>query len=428
MKILIVSQYFWPENFRINDLAAGLRERGHEITVLTGCPNYPSGRIFEGYGFFRRRCESYEGITVHRVPLFPRGSGRGWRLALNYLSFALFASLGGPFCCRGDFDLIFVYEPSPVTVGIPAIIFKKLKKTPLFFWVLDLWPESLSATGALRKGFVLGWVDRLVRWIYSHCDRLLIQSKSFGPYLENQGVPRERIIYFPNWAERLFEQAPLQLHHSAQRKAGDLPGGFRVVFAGNIGSAQDFPTILSAAELLQGRCPEICWVIIGSGRAEEWVRRQAELRGLSKILYLTGEHPLEEMPFFFAQADLMLVTLRRDPVFSLTVPGKLQSYLACGRPVVAALDGEGARVIEESGAGEAVPAEDPAALAEAVERLYRIPAGERARMGRRGRTYYNKHFRREMLFDSFEALAGSVVGLPETRGKEKSGAGGSITD
>lgn len=422
MRILIVSQYFWPENFRINDLAAGLRERGHEVSVLTGYPNYPSGRIFEGYGFLRRCREDYGGIKVHRVPLFPRGSGRGWRLALNYLSFVFFASLWGPFICREKYDLIFVYEPSPVTVGIPAAVLKKIKRAPLFFWVLDLWPESLSATGALREGPALRAVDRLVRRIYARCDRLLIQSQSFGSYLERQGVAREKIVYFPNWAEALFEEAALQPEPGAGRDEGDFPGGFRVVFAGNIGAAQDFPTILRAAELLQQRCPDIRWIIVGGGRMEPWVREQVGLRGLSEIVFLAGEHPLEDMPRFFARADVMLVTLRDDPIFALTIPGKLQSYLACGRPVAAALDGEGARVIRESGAGLAAPAEDAAALAEAVERLYRLPAEERDGMGQRGRDYYRRHFRREMLFDRLEALA---EGFGKEGEKERSSASGS---
>lgn len=422
MRILIVSQYFWPENFRINDLAAGLRERGHEVSVLTGYPNYPSGRIFAGYGLLRRRREDYGGITVHRVPLFPRGSGRGWRLALNYLSFVFFASLWGPFCCREKYDLIFVYEPSPVTVGIPAIILKKIKGAPLFFWVLDLWPESLSAAGDLREGFILRAVDGLVRRIYARCDRLLIQSQSFGPYLEKQGVAREKIIYFPNWAEALFEEAAPQRERAEGLPEGELPEGFRVVFAGNIGAAQDFPTILKAAELLQERCSPIRWIIIGGGRAEPWVREQVRLRGLSEHVFLTGAYPLEDMPRFFARADVMLVTLRRDPIFSLTIPGKLQSYLACGRPVAAALDGEGARVIAESGAGLAAPAEAPEALALAVERLYLMPAEERERMGRRGRDYYQRHFQREMLFDRLEGLA---QGFREEGEKERGAAGGS---
>ena len=206
MRLLIVTQYFWPENFRINDLAAGLRERGHEVTVYTGKPNYPDGRFFDGYGFFGRGNETYEGMRVIRVPLIPRGDGGAVRLALNYLSFALFASALAPFRVRGEFDAILVYEPSPVTVGLPALVMKKLKRAPILFWVQDLWPESFSATEAVRAGWILKAVERLVRFIYRGCDRLLVQSRGFIPQLSAMGAPAEKIRYFPSWAEGIFNK------------------------------------------------------------------------------------------------------------------------------------------------------------------------------------------------------------------------------
>ena len=181
MKILIVTQYFWPESFRINDLALGLKERGHMVTVLTGMPNYPSGRLFQGYGLFSQSKDEFQGILIHRVPLIPRGKGERWRLALNYLSFTCFASLLAPLRCRGVFDLIFVYEPSPITVGLPALVLKPLKRAPIIFWVHDLWPESLSATEAVRSEPVLRSVAKLVRFIYRRCDRILVQSEGFIP-------------------------------------------------------------------------------------------------------------------------------------------------------------------------------------------------------------------------------------------------------
>src|SRR5690349_8507872 len=183
MKILIVSQYFWPESFRINDLALGLKERGHNVTVLTGMPNYPSGRLFSGYAMFSPTKEIFEGIPILRVPLIPRGSKGRWRLALNYISFALCASLLAPLRCKGPFDIIFVFEPSPVTVGIPALVLKKLMQAPIVFWVQDLWPESLSATGAVKSQRVLQWVANLVGYIYRRCDCILVQSEGFIPYV-----------------------------------------------------------------------------------------------------------------------------------------------------------------------------------------------------------------------------------------------------
>ena len=181
MHVLIVTQYFWPEDFRINDLAVGLVEKGHRVTVLTGIPNYPAGRFFPGYGVLSRRREIYQGIEILRVPLIPRGRGRGFRLFINYISFALLACAMGPLLCRGSYDVIFVYEPSPVTVGLPARAMKMVKGAPIIFWVQDLWPESLSATGAVSSQWILRIVERLVRFIYRGCDQILVQSRGFIP-------------------------------------------------------------------------------------------------------------------------------------------------------------------------------------------------------------------------------------------------------
>ncbi|MBI2311624.1 MAG: glycosyltransferase family 4 protein [Betaproteobacteria bacterium] len=398
MNILIVTQYFWPENFRVNDLAQGLVERGHAVTVLTGIPNYPGGRLFPGYGYFRRLRENWGGVEVVRSPLIPRGGSGRLRLALNYVSFALCASILGPLRCRSRYDVIFVHEPSPITVGIPALVMKAFKKAPLLFWVLDLWPESISATGAMRPGPALRAVGRLVRFIYRHCDRVLVQSRGFIAKVESMGAPAGKILYFPSWAERLYR--PLERDGAAAEMQA-MPDGFRVMFAGNIGAAQDFDSILAAAERLRN-VSDIHWIILGDGRRFKWVETQVAQRGLSPTVHLLGSRPVETMPRYFALAEAMLVTLRRDPVFALTIPGKIQSYLACGRPIVAMLDGEGARIVEESGAGLACPAENPAALAQAVLTLYRKSRAEREQMGRSALAYYRENFERDRLLDRLE--------------------------
>jgi colanic acid biosynthesis glycosyl transferase WcaI len=398
MKILIVAQYFWPENFRINDLAQGLRERGHEVTVYTGKPNYPEGRFFPGYGFFGRSTEDYEGVRVIRVPLLPRGSGGAVRLVFNYFSFAFFASLLAPLRVPGDYDIIFVFEVSPITVGLPALVLKRLKRAPVLFWVQDLWPESLSATLAVRQPWVLRMVDRLVRFIYRHCDLVLVQSEAFTSYILEQDVPAEKIRYYPNSAEPVYQ--PVTLEAGAPERA-QMPQGFRVMFAGNIGAGQDFETILDAAERLKNE-KSIHWVIIGYGRVYDWVKAEIGRRGLGDTVHLLGRYPVEAMPRYFSLADVMLVTLRSEPIFRRTIPAKLQSYMACGRPMVAALDGEGARLVSESGAGPAVRAGDAAGLAEAVLTLSRMPAAEREAMGQRGREYFDRHFDRTLLLTRLE--------------------------
>ena len=275
MNILIVTQYFWPENFRINDLATGLFEKGHKVTVLTGIPNYPEGRFFPGYGFFKNIQQDYSGIRVIRVPLLPRGHGGALHLALNYISFAFCASLLGPFYCREKFDLIFVFEPSPITVGIPALVLKKLKSVPIIFWVQDLWPESLSATGAVQSEKILRMVERLVRFIYSRCERILVTSRAYSAPIERHGVDPSRILYFPQSVEDVYK--PLTAESDAIEH-GKMPTGFRIMFAGNIGAAQDFGTILDAAERLKDYS-EIHLVIIGDGRMRSWVEPQVKERG-----------------------------------------------------------------------------------------------------------------------------------------------------
>jgi colanic acid biosynthesis glycosyl transferase WcaI len=398
LKILIVTQYFWPENFRINDLALGLRDRGHEVTVYTGKPNYPDGEFFAGYGFFGRARDDYRGVPIIRVPLIPRGRGGSFRLALNYFSFALFASLLAPWRCRGQFDAIVVFEPSPVTVGLPALVLKKLKRAPVLFWVQDLWPESLAATGAVRSNRVLNAVARLVRFIYSGCDLILVQSEAFVEPIRKFGIAHDRIRYYPNSAEALYR--PVAAAAGAPG-LDEFPAGFRVMFAGSIGAAQDFETILAAAERLK-TCSDIHWMILGDGRLLTWVAAEIGRRGLASTVHVLGRHPLESMPGFFAFADVMLVTLKKEPIFALTIPAKVQSYLACAKPIVAALDGEGARVVVDAGAGLAVAAENPTALAEAVLTMYRMEPDKRLAMGQSGRDYFERHFERDMLIRKLE--------------------------
>ena len=403
-----MTQYFWPESFRINDLALGLRDRGHEVRVLTGLPNYPSGRLFPGYGLLSRQ-DDFQGIAVVRTPLITRGRSKGLRLALNYLSFALSASLLGPWRCRSPVDAIFVFGASPVFVGWPAMVMKWWKRAPILYWVQDLWPESLSATGTMKPGWKLRLVDRIVRNIYHHCDRVLIQSPGFREPVERQAVASSKIIEFPNWAEALYQ--PVELPESAPEWA-ELPRGFRLLFAGNIGTAQSFPTILRAAELCRDE-PEIKWVILGDGREKAWVEEQVRSRGLSDCVSLLGHRPVEAMPRYFAAADVLLLTLKDDAALARVIPSKLQSYLACGKPVLGALDGDGATVIRQADAGMVVPAEDAEGLAAAARRLFHSSQLERERWGRNGFDYYQKHFERNRLIERLEQILCETVGRSE---------------
>ena len=397
MKILIVSQYFWPENFRINDLVRDLTSRGHEVSVLTGMPNYPEGSIHADFKRSPERYRDYHGAKVIRVPLIPRGK-RSIQLMLNYLSFAISASLIGPFKLSGQqFDVIFCYEPSPITVGLPAIVMKWIKRAPLAFWVLDLWPESLSAVGAVKSPLILRMVGGLVRFIYRHCDLILAQSKSFISGIGRYCDDADKIKYFPSWSEDLFTDGPVT-HAPELTRREDL---FNVVFAGNIGDAQDFPCILKAAVLLRER-RDIRWIIVGDGRMAAWAQDQIVQHGLHDTVVMTGRFALERMPSFFAHADALLVTLKANDIFAMTIPGKLQTYLSSGLPVVAALDGEGALVVTEAQAGYASDAGDAEGLAASVARMAGLSSAERESMGAAGKAYYEAQFAKKMLIDTLE--------------------------
>jgi glycosyltransferase involved in cell wall biosynthesis len=280
---------------------------------------------------------------------------------------------------------------------------KAMTGAPVLFWVQDLWPESLSATGAVRSPVLLAAARWLVRRIYAGCDRILIQSEAFVAPIRALGVPAERIVYYPNSAEEFYR--PLQ--RAQARLPLELPAGFRIMFAGNIGAAQGFETILAAAGRLRDH-RDIQWLIVGEGRQLQWVRDEIARRGLSETVRLVGPQAPDSMPGWFAHADVMLVSLRADPIFAFTIPAKVQSYMACGRPIVASLDGEGARVVRDSGAGLAAPADDPEALARAVLELYRMPASEREAMGARGRAYFERHFERGALLKRLVSLMDEV--------------------
>jgi len=398
MRILIVSQYFWPENFRVNDLSTGLVQKGHEVTVLTGIPNYPDGNFYAGYNFFKNTRQNYCGAEVIRVPVIPRRKGGNFNLILNYLSFVVFGTLLAPFVCRKKYDAIFVYGISPVLMAIPAVFLKIIRKTPLVLYVLDLWPESISAVGAFKSPFLLKQVAKIVRFIYKHCDQILVSSPGFIERIKEMGVDGVRINYWPQWAEDNYKIVTVKENSDENIQ---MPSGFRIMFAGNIGAAQGFEAIIKAAEQLKG-CSQIHWIILGDGRMKPWVEEQVRLNKLENNVHLLGRRPLEKMPSYFAMADVLLVTLKDDPIFSLTIPAKIQSYMACGRPILACLNGEGAKVINESGAGISCPAEDFDALADSVLKMSKLSETELAAMGLNSRVYFERHFTRNILLDQFE--------------------------
>ena len=400
MRVLILSQYFWPESFRISEVAQSLRDAGCEVTILTGQPNYPDGRVFPGYRAWSTRREDFHGMSLLRVPLAPRGNASALRLATNYLSFILGASLIGPWLLRRQrFDVILVYGISPILQVLGGFVLRWFTGGKLVPWVQDLWPQSLQVTGYTRNRVVLSIVAVVVRWIYRGSDLLLVQSRAFVPSVAAL-AGNTPVEYHPNPGEAAFEMRtdePPALH---------LAAGFNVLFAGNLGTAQALDCIVAAAGMLAD-LPDVRFVIVGSGSRFEWLQNEVRRRGLRNI-QLPGRFAPEAMPGIMRQASVLLVSLVRDPIMSQTIPSKVQTYLAAGRPIVAALDGEGAQVIKESGAGIVCAPEDPASLAAAVRGLRSLPESERDAMGERGRAHYARYFDpatlAQRLKDRFVAL------------------------
>lgn len=393
MKVLIVTQYFWPEGFRINDVVRSLVEKGVDVDVLTGKPNYPEGTFLPGYRAWGCQTETFMGATVYRLPLFARGKRSAWRLASNYLSFVFSGLLFPPWMLRRQrYDVIFVYAPSPILQALPALFIGWFKRLKVIVWVQDLWPESLEATGYVRSTRMLGWVEQVVRFIYRHSDLLLVQSKGFEARVSAL-APGKRVVYYPNSVESMFCDPSDMLLPVIPA----LDDGFAVVFAGNVGAGQAVEVIVEAATLLKD-FPAIRFVVFGQGSRWDWMREQVQLHGLTN-LHLPGRYPIETMPGLMQKAAALLVTLADQPIFAATVPNKVQAYMAAGRPILACLNGEGARLVAEAGAGLTVPAEDAQGLATAVLRLYQMPAEERATLGANGRRYFKEHFDHEQLTD-----------------------------
>lgn len=396
MKLLIVSQYFYPENFRINDLVDGLLSRGYEVDILTGIPNYPVGKFYQGYSLFKGPYrDHYNGANVYRIPILPRGRKKGVMLALNYISFVIFGFLLGPFVCRKRYDHVFVFEVSPITVALPAIFLRYLKKIKMTMWVTDLWPESLSATGAVKNSFVIGCIEALVRFIYRHTDTILVSSKAFIPSIRKYADKEPQ--YFPQWAENCFISPSFVANVDEE-----LPKGFKIVFAGNIGTSQGFDTIIDAANILKPFV-DIHWVIIGDGLGKKHASEKVKILDLDNNFHFIGTRAVDMMPAYNSSADALLVSLKSSPLFNLTVPGKLQSCLASGKPIIGSIDGEAASIIKDAG-GIVTAAGDARGLADSVLKLYEMSGDERSVMGRKGKAYYLDNFERDFLIDKLSDI------------------------
>lgn len=399
MRILILTQWYPPEPaMLLQELALSLQARGHQVTVLTGFPNYPAGQLYPGYSVRLRQRETLAGVPVVRVPLYPEHSQSGLRRALNYLSFSLSSTALGPWLVRRP-DVLFVYHP-PLTIGIPAYVLSRLWRVPFVYQIQDMWPETLAATGMFNNQRLLGWIGRFARWVYGKAHSILVISPGFRQNLLDKGVPAEKIHVVSNWVDpSTYYRAEPDQQLAAEL---GLTGHFNVIFAGNMGEAQGLETVVEAARLLRDD-PQIQFVLVGDGIALPRLQQLVAQHGLANVRFL-GRHPAHEMPRLYALADALLVHLKDDALFRITIPHKTLAYLGSGKPILAAVAGDVAELVESIGAGMTCPPQNPVALAAAIRRLQAVPAGQRQAMGERGAQAAQTRFSRDRLTGEIEAV------------------------
>lgn len=385
MKILMISQYYAPEPFRHPDICEELVRRGHQVTAVVGTPNYPMGYVYEDYRHGKRKDEVINGVRVHRCFTVGRRNSTLFRM-LNYYSYPFFASRYVRHL-KEKYDVVFVNQLSPVMMAAPAIAYRKKHGTKTVLYCLDLWPESLVAGGIQRGSTLYKVFHRTSARLYKAMDKILITSRSFAEYFRQEfGISDTQ--YLPQYAEALFQP------EQCAKKPNETVD---LMFAGNVGAAQSVDTIIRAAKLTQD-IPNLRWHIVGDGSE---IERLKLLAGENPNVIFHGRKPLEEMPAYYSMADAMLVTMQPDPVLSLTLPGKVQTYLAAGKPVIGAIDGEAAAVIEAADCGFCAPAGDAEALADCARRFV---DADRASMGRNARIFYEAHFDKERFLDTLEAV------------------------
>lgn len=387
MRLLIFTNHFYPETFRVNDIAFDRAQRGDEVTVLTGIPDYPEGHFHKGYSFFKKRIEYVNGVKVVHVPLIPRGNGNKIRMVLNYASSVFFFFFYGWYqALFHKYDAVFVHDTSPAFISLPAITVSKLQNIPLYHWILDMWPESLTA-GGIQGGKIYSYILKMMKRIYMRDTEILITSHGFKSLLMERGVPEEKITYLPNWNDDAISDVDESVLPS-------LPDGFIIMFAGNLGFAQNMENLLAAANELKDQ-KDIHWVFVGDGRKKPWMDDYVKEHQLEDTVHLLGRYPIETMGAFFKKADVMLVALNDVLVFNLTLPAKVQAYMAAGKPILASLCGEGADIIRDANCGWSVPSNDYKALANLVSEIARMDKNELAALGQNARTYYEQNFTRE---------------------------------
>lgn len=394
--ILVISQYFYPEQFRINDICTEWIKRGYRVTVITGIPNYPDGKFFNGYGLFRKRQETYNGINIIRIPLIPRGHN-SIMLALNYLSFIVSGFFWKVFT-RIRADIVFVFEVSPMTQALPGVWYARRRKIPCFIYVQDLWPENIEIVAGISNKTVLKAIGNMVDYIYSRCTKILVTSNGFLESIAARGVSRSKIIWWPQYAESFYTP---QIKKTVQEISEET---FNIIFTGNIGYAQGLDILPQVATLIKNSYTNeaIRFIIVGDGRYKEEFIRSVNNCGVSDMFIFIPKQHAARIPELLAASDAAFMCLTSSPIFSLTIPAKLQSYMACGIPIIASADGETSRIVQEAEAGVCSAAGDVQGLLNAIIDLRNKTQEQLREFGINARKYYCSNFDKQDLLNKMD--------------------------
>lgn len=394
-RILIVCQHFWPESFRINDIADFLTENDYEVEVLCGLPNYPKGQLYDGYSLFGKRTEKHNNIIIHRTLEIPRGNNTNLRIFLNYISFPIFSLLKLPKLLLNRYDKIFIYQLSPVMMSLAGILLGKIKRVETTMYVLDLWPENLYSVLDIKSGVLRSLATKVSHWHYRKVDKLItLSDRMRSRLIEATVIQSERIIVLPQACEKIYET---DIHDSSL--ASRFKDRFTILFTGNISPAQSFETILGAAEILRDKgLHDITWIIVGDGMSRLWLEDQVRRRDLTSYFSFEGQKPIEDIPRYTHLASVLVGCLVKSDLLEATIPAKVMSYIAAGRPIVLAMDGEVQTLINDTiQCGYAGPTEDPEALAANIQKIYALSKQQRNELGKRGKSYHLKHFERNII-------------------------------
>lgn len=403
MHILVESQFFYPEQMRINDICVSLAERGHTVTVVTSIPNYPQGKFYPGYGIFNQRKECFKGVSIIHLPVIPRGKGF-IGLTFNYISFVLSGWFFAHFTNLRP-DIIFMNMSSPMTQSLVGTWLAKRRHIASVIYIMDLWPESFQAITGISSALILKPLGRMVDHIYSRVDHILTSSYGFLDVIEARGFPKEKLEYWPQYAEDFYTPQEASAGRDAEIPADDR---LKIIFTGNVGLAQGLDLLIPAAEAIQKLRLSICFMIVGDGSYKETLLSLVDRRGLGSFFVFVDRQPAPAIPGLLAQADAGLVILKRSGIFSKTLPAKVQSYMACALPIIVSADGEAQRVVREAGAGVVAPAEDVEAFVEAVASFAALGKERRKQMGEAAKMYSEKMFQKKKLIDRLEILLDSL--------------------